>query len=660
MRHRIIAPLVILAVAFAACVHAQQRNPVPATALWVYDSKTDTAEVPAKLNKTQTALLTATHTVNFIMAADPITGVTSMLAMTDAMVPNTLTLSSIIGPTDISGATTSVPGVVIHNANTGTSGAGNVQLIDGVATRDFSGDLDANHAILEVPKPASLGAGTTTHVAWPVLSGGGTMGVTTGSLTDGNIAAFDSSGRVVDAGITAADATAIPTLDQVATSGATTDVQITTTGGLIASNADDTGNPPLYPSVKMPAFSGGLSEQIAIDIQSSPIGELEPTRGYRFWNELHDQQDEQYINVYPPWLSNTGGGETILTGRLTLTAKSQTAPADGGIAYFDTDIDSMPRMLHASAAGTSGQSLLSGGAGSPTWGTPALASTVTTADAGGDTTTFPMLATDATGSLAPATDAGLSYNANTNVLTVSGSVAANVTGNLTGNVTGDTSGNAGTVTFADSGGDTTMFLALGTEATGNLSPRTDAGLTVNAATNAITATTFIGALTGTASTAASTTALYSNVSAVGNDANTSEKDLHSTTIPANTLTADGDSIKFRTRATIITDLATTSTYRIKVAGTTVLVNTEALLDLTDSVLCEVTVLRMTSSTADVTAEQVGSTTAGVTGAQMEPTSLSGLDFTAAITVKDTGQNDGSSANAVSSKSFILYPPVKAP
>ncbi len=44
------------------------------------------------------------------------------------------------------------------------------------------------------------------------------------------------------------------------------------------------------------------------------------------------------------------------------------------------------------------------------------AATVTVADAGGDTTTFPMLATSATGNMSPATDAGLSYNATTNEL----------------------------------------------------------------------------------------------------------------------------------------------------------------------------------------------------------------------------------------------------
>lgn len=47
-----------------------------------------------------------------------------------------------------------------------------------------------------------------------------------------------------------------------------------------------------------------------------------------------------------------------------------------------------------------------------------LFSYLATADAGGDTTTFCMLATAATGTLAPATDAGCSYNANTNVLSV--------------------------------------------------------------------------------------------------------------------------------------------------------------------------------------------------------------------------------------------------
>lgn len=77
----------------------------------------------------------------------------------------------------------------------------------------------------------------------------------------------------------------------------------------------------------------------------------------------------------------------------------------------------------------------------------------------------------------------------------------------------DISGNAATVTFTDAAGDTTMGVALATDATGNLSPRTDAGITYNATTNALTATTFIGALTGNASTATALAANGANCSA---------------------------------------------------------------------------------------------------------------------------------------------------
>lgn len=52
------------------------------------------------------------------------------------------------------------------------------------------------------------------------------------------------------------------------------------------------------------------------------------------------------------------------------------------------------------------------------------AETVTVADAAADTTTWPLLGTSQTGSLAPATDAGLTYDASTNVLT-SGEFRAN-------------------------------------------------------------------------------------------------------------------------------------------------------------------------------------------------------------------------------------------
>jgi hypothetical protein len=73
--------------------------------------------------------------------------------------------------------------------------------------------------------------------------------------------------------------------------------------------------------------------------------------------------------------------------------------------------------------------------------------------------------------------------------------------------------NAPTVTFADAGGDTTTFVALGTAATGTLAPATDAGLSYNATTDALTTTTFVGALTGNSSTATALAANGANCSA---------------------------------------------------------------------------------------------------------------------------------------------------
>ena len=58
-----------------------------------------------------------------------------------------------------------------------------------------------------------------------------------------------------------------------------------------------------------------------------------------------------------------------------------------------------------------------------------------------DTTCFPALFESATGDLAPKTDAGITYNAGTGVLTASG-----FAGPLTGNVTGNASGSSGSCT----------------------------------------------------------------------------------------------------------------------------------------------------------------------------------------------------------------------
>ncbi len=101
---------------------------------------------------------------------------------------------------------------------------------------------------------------------------------------------------------------------------------------------------------------------------------------------------------------------------------------------------------------------------------------------------------------APTTSATITI-ADGQTLTVDGS-ATITNGTHSGTNTGDqtdVSGNAGTVTVADAAGDTTTWVLLGTSQTGSLSPATDAGLTYNATTNALTATSFVGDVTGNVS-----------------------------------------------------------------------------------------------------------------------------------------------------------------
>jgi hypothetical protein len=73
-----------------------------------------------------------------------------------------------------------------------------------------------------------------------------------------------------------------------------------------------------------------------------------------------------------------------------------------------------------------------------------------------------------------------------------------------------------TITVADTT-DTTSFVGLWESATGDLAPKSDAGLTYNAATAALTATTFVGALTGAVTGNADTATEATNITAVANN-----------------------------------------------------------------------------------------------------------------------------------------------
>lgn len=174
------------------------------------------------------------------------------------------------------------------------------------------------------------------------------------------------------------------------------------------------------------------------------------------------------------------------TGSIILTGTTS-----GAVTVKVADAAGTWTMTLPTDDGTSGQVLSTDGAGVTSWvnnGSGGVPTTITVADEATDTTCFLGFFTAATGDLGPKTNANLTFNSNTGVATFGQTIAGSITGN------------AGTVTVADAGGDTTTFPLLATDATGSLSPRTDAGLTYNATTNALTATTFVGALTGNADT----------------------------------------------------------------------------------------------------------------------------------------------------------------
>ena len=80
------------------------------------------------------------------------------------------------------------------------------------------------------------------------------------------------------------------------------------------------------------------------------------------------------------------------------------------------------------------------------------------------------------------------------VSTFTGAITAN--GGLVGDVTGALTGAATQITLADESSDTTCFPVFATAATGDLAPKTGDNLTFNSSSGALTATSFVGALTG--------------------------------------------------------------------------------------------------------------------------------------------------------------------
>ena len=130
------------------------------------------------------------------------------------------------------------------------------------------------------------------------------------------------------------------------------------------------------------------------------------------------------------------------------------------------------------------------------------AASVLTQSVATDASFFPTFVPDNNGSATQEsfkTDAGISYNPSTNILTVSGSVAANVTGNITGNVSGNADSSTLATNFTVTANNTTnetVYPVFVDGATGTQGAETDTGLSYNPSTGNLTATTFTGNVTG--------------------------------------------------------------------------------------------------------------------------------------------------------------------
>ena len=127
---------------------------------------------------------------------------------------------------------------------------------------------------------------------------------------------------------------------------------------------------------------------------------------------------------------------------------------------------------------------------------------MTAADESSDTSCNVLFVTAATGDLPPKTGTNLTFNSSSGVLTATGFAGA-LTGDVTGNA--DTATVATTVTITDNENtnenNPLVFVAGGDLDGGNLGLESDGTATYNPSTGKITATGFIGSLTGTASAA---------------------------------------------------------------------------------------------------------------------------------------------------------------
>ena len=147
-------------------------------------------------------------------------------------------------------------------------------------------------------------------------------------------------------------------------------------------------------------------------------------------------------------------------------------------------------------------------------------------------TTSTASTTKTTGALTIAGGLGVAGAIFSNDLTVTNKITGSISGNADGSAGSATY--AGTVTLANDTGSATDYLVFANTATGNIALKTNTGVTVNPNTAAITATTFIGALSGNATTATTATTGTNATNTAITDDTTTNATMYPTWVTANT------------------------------------------------------------------------------------------------------------------------------
>ena len=228
-----------------------------------------------------------------------------------------------------------------------------------------------------------------------------------------------------------------------------------------------------------------------------------------------------------------------------------------------------------SSSGLLTATLLAGALTGNVTGTASIATSVTVADESSDTTCFPLFATAATGNLPPKSGTNLTFNSNTGLLT-----ATLFAGALTGNVTG-TASIATTVTVSDNEStneSNVILFAAGAAGSGNLGVEADGNMTYNPSTGKITATGFVGGLTGAVTGNADTATTSTNVTVADESTDTTCFPLFVTAVSGNLPPKSGTNLAFNSNTGILTATGFAGALTGNVTGTASIATTVTVSD----------------------------------------------------------------------------------